>query len=243
MSVPRTQSLTRALTLLQAIERLNNRGSTADLARAAGLAPATALRLLVTLEDAGFASRGSVGWRVGPELIRLARRADPHRALARRAGPVLEDLAAHARESAMLGVPRPGPEVDVVAQADGARLLGITNWVGRSIALHASAAGKLVLADLDERALQNWVTRKRPSRLTPNTIVDPAPLIAELQRVRDQGWAEIDEESEPGLASIAVAIRDHDGTLTGMIGISGPRDRFDRRALLAPLTRAANALR
>lgn len=243
MSVPRTQSLRRALELLQAVERSDNRGSTADLARSTGLPPATALRLLVTLEDAGFASRGSVGWRIGPELQRLARRADPHRALARRARPILEQLAADAGESAMLAVPLPGPEVDVIAQADGARLLGITNWVGRSIALHASAAGKLVLADLEDRELSAWFTRHRLARLTPATLVTPDALRAELQRVRNRGWAEIDEESEPGLASIALAIRDHANTLTGIIGISGPRDRFDRLALLTPLRRAVDALR
>jgi DNA-binding IclR family transcriptional regulator len=243
MSVPRTQSLTRALSLLRAIERHDNRATTADLARATELAPATALRLLVTLEDAGFVVRGPVGWRIGPEFVGLARRADPHRALARRARPVLEDLAAHAGESAMLGVPRPGPEVEVIAQADGARLLGVTNWVGRSIALHASAAGKLVLADLDDRALDRWIARERPPRLTPHTLVDRTSLLDELQRVRAQGWAEIDEESEPGLASIAVGVRDYDQTLVAVVGVSGPRDRFDRHALLTPLRRAAAALR
>lgn len=243
MSVPRTQSLTRALALLGAIERHHGRGSTAALARATDLAPATALRLLVTLEDAGFAVRGAAGWRVGPEVVRLARRADPHRALARRARPVLEALAADAGESAMLGVPRPGPEVDVIAQADGARLLGVTNWVGRSIALHASAAGKLVLADLDDRGLGAWITRERPRRLTPHTLVSRASLLHEAQRVRARGWADIDEESEPGLASIAVAIRDYDDTLVAMIGVSGPRERFDRNALLPRLRRAADDLR
>lgn len=48
----------------------------------------------------------------------------PHHALVRRAQAVLDDLAAGAGESAMLAVPRPGPAVEVIGQADGPRLLG-----------------------------------------------------------------------------------------------------------------------
>ncbi len=119
-------------------------------------------RLLATLEDAGFVERAAGGWRIGPELMRLARRADPDRALARRRGPSSR-ARGRAGESAMLGVARAGPAVDVIAQADGPGLLGVTNWVGRPIAVHASAAGKLVLAELDDRALAAWVARVRPA--------------------------------------------------------------------------------
>jgi DNA-binding IclR family transcriptional regulator len=243
MSVPRTQSLTRALALLHAIERYGHGASTAELARATELAPATAGRLLATLEDAGFAARDRGGWRIGPEVVRLGKRADPHRALARQAQPVLDNLAAGAGESAMLAIPRPGPAVEVIAQADGPRLLGLTNWVGRPIALHASAAGKLVLGELDDRALTAWIARERPARLTAHTLVGRTRLVDEIKRVRAQGWADLDEESEPGLASIGVGVRDADRTLVAVVGFSGPRDRLDRQALLAPLQRAAGALR
>jgi DNA-binding IclR family transcriptional regulator len=243
MSVPRTQSLTRAIALLRAMERFPRGVSTAELARVTELPPATAGRLLATLEDAGFAERDADGWGVGRELVRIAQRAEPQRALARRAQPVLAELAAAAQESAMLGVPRGRARVVVVAQADGPRLLGITNWVGRTIAdLHASAAGKLLLAELDDRALAAWIRRARPRALTARTLGVPGALLAEVARVRDRGWAEIDGESEPGLASVAVPVRDADGALAGMVGYSGPSERLDRPALVAPLQEAAAAL-
>jgi DNA-binding IclR family transcriptional regulator len=242
MSVPRTQSLTRAIALLRAMERFPRGVTTAELARVTELPPATAGRLLATLEDAGFAERGAAGWTLGGELVRLAHRADPHRALARRAQPVLDDLAAGAGESALLAVPRSGPAIDVIAQADGPRLLGLTNWIGRAIDLHASAAGKLVLAELSDRALTAWIARERPARLTPRTLVTRREILAEVRRVRRQGWAELDEESEPGLASIAVGVRHPDGALAAMVGFSGPRDRLDRKKLLVPLQRAAGLL-
>jgi DNA-binding IclR family transcriptional regulator len=243
MSVPRTQSLTRAIALLRAMERFPRGVTTAELARVTELPPATAGRLLATLEDAGFAERDDQGWSIGRELVRVAQRAEPQRALARKAQPLLAELAAAAKESAMLGVPRGRARVVVIAQADGPRLLGITNWVGRRIDdLHASSAGKLLLAELDEPAVAAWIHRAKPRRLTPRTLVAPDALIEELARVRDRGWAEIDGESEPGLASVAVPVRDAAGSLAGMIGYSGPSGRLDRGALVSPLRGAAAAL-
>jgi len=238
MSVPRTQSLSRAIGLLRALERFPNGATAATLARATGLAPATAGRLLATLEDEQFVERGDAGWTVGRDLVRIAQRADPHRALARRARPMLEHLAAAAGESAMLAIPRPGPGMAIVAQADGPRLLGLPNWVGRHIDLHASAAGKLVLAELDDAAVTAWIKRERPRRHTPRTLTRRAELLADLRRVRERGWAEIDGESEPGLASVSMPVRDPDGRLIAMPGFSGPADRLDRPALIELLAGA-----
>lgn len=113
----------------------------------------------------------------------------------------------------------------------------------RLIAVHASAAGKLVLAELSDRALTAWIARERPARLTPRTIVSRTESHRRDRRVRTQGWAEVEEESEPGLASIGVGVRDEDRALVAIVGLSGPRDRLDRRPLVSPLKRAAEAFR
>ncbi len=241
MSVPRTQSLTRAIDLLRAFERFPRGVTTAGLARATDLAPATAARLLATLHDAGFVQRGEGGWMIGAELVRVVSRADPNRGLIQRARPVLERLAADARESALLAVPRAGPAIEIVVQADGPRLLGLTDWVGRRIDLHASAAGKLVLAELADDDLAAWIKRERPKRLTPNTLTTRAQLMTEIAQVRAQGWAKLDEESEPGLGSIAVPVRETEGALIAIAGFSGPVDRLDYPALLKHLRQATEA--
>jgi DNA-binding IclR family transcriptional regulator len=242
VSTPRTQSVARALDLLQALERFPHGASTATLARTTGLAPATAGRLLTTMEDSEFVTRGDQGWTVGTALTRLAARADPHRVLRERARPVLERLAATARESAMLAVPRPGPQLEILAQADGPRLLGLNNWVGRPVDLHASAAGKLVLAELSDDELVAWIRRTRPQQLTAHTLTSRVQLSDEILRVRTNGWATLDQESEIGLGSIAYGIRDGDQRLTAIVGFSGPAERLDYPMLLAHLEHASAAL-
>jgi DNA-binding IclR family transcriptional regulator len=177
--------------------------------------------------------------------VRLARAADPDRALVAVARPVLEELAATAGESAALAVPRPGPAMDVIAQADAPGLLGASDWVGRDFPLHASAPGKLVLAELDDLQIAQWVERVRPERFTPRTITTVRGLRAELATIRAQGYAELHDELEPALASLAVTVRGTRGVALAYVGVSGPSTRLDatrRRALVRPVRTAAERI-
>jgi IclR family transcriptional regulator, acetate operon repressor len=243
----RTQSLARAIALLRAAAASPGGASTAALARACGLPVATGARLLTTLADAGFVERTATGdgWVLGPELFRLARDGDPHGRLIARARPLMERLAATTGESAMLAVPRPAVAVDVLAQVDAPRLLGPTNWVGQAFPLHASASGKLLLAELADAELDAWISGHPLERYTDQTITDPDALRAELARVRERGYAELVDELEVGLAGLAAAVRTPEGALAAMIGVSGPSFRLtaERRSeLLGPILEAAAEL-
>src|SRR4051794_6576075 len=241
--LPRAQSLSRAAALVRAVGASASAGAgdatTAALARRCALPVATAARLLATLSDEGFVERTGDGaaWTLGLPLVRLARAADPDRALLAAAPALLEELAAEAGESAAVAVARPGPALDVIAQADAPGLLGVSRWVGREFPLHASAPGKLVLAGLDDAALRDWVRRTKPERFTPRTITGLPALRAELDRVRAQGYAELEDELEPALSSLTVPVPAADGEPWAFVGVSGPTGRLDarrRRALVAP---------
>lgn len=237
-AIQRTQSLARAITLLRMAAARPEGAPTAALARAAGLPVATAARLLATLADAGFVERTAAddGWVLGRELVRLVNGADPDRMLVARARPLVEGLAETTGESAMLAVPRPPVGADVLVQVDTPRFVGATNWVGRAFPLHASASGKLVLAELSDDALAAWTSHQRLDRYTDHTITHPVTLRGELERVRRRGYAELADELEDGLAAIAAAVRGSGGTLVAMVGVSGPSFRLgpERRAEVLP---------
>ncbi len=105
-------------------------------------------------------------------------------------------LAAESGETANLMMPRSGGS-EAIAQVDGSHLLGVTNWVGRPLGLHATAAGKVFLAfgtsTLPDGELES---------LTPATITDRTRLDAELEQVRERGYATIADELETGLAAV-----------------------------------------
>jgi DNA-binding IclR family transcriptional regulator len=230
--------------LLRAAAEAPADSSASALARATGLPRSTVTRTLRTLADFGLVEEGAGGgWVLGYELVRLARAADPYRSLAEAALPVLERLRDECGESALLAVPRGRPGMEILLQVDAARHVGVASWVGADVPLHASSAGKLVLAELDDGQLEAWLGSVRLERFTDTTVVDPAALRKELARVRRLGWAELVDELEDGLASISVAVWRADGALRAMVGLSGPTFRLGRarRRGLLPLVQAAAA--
>jgi len=213
------------------------------LARVTGLPRSTVARTLRTLADDGFveeANDGS-GWMLGYELVRLARTADPYRRVVEAAQPALLRLRDAAAESALLAVPRGRPGMEIVLQIDAGRQVGVANWVGTDVPLHASAAGKVILAELDADELEEWLGSQQLVAFTESTITDARVLRAELVRIRRHGWAELVDELEHGLGSMAVPVRRENGALAGAVGISGPTFRLGRvrRHNLVPALHAA----
>ena len=71
----------------------------------------------------------------------------------------------------------------------------------------------------------------------PNTITSLDALEAELDRVRQNGYAINDEELAIGLRSVAAPIRDAGGKVVAAINISVPGSRISRQEMeehLAP---------
>jgi len=243
MSTPRTKSLGRAVDLLRACASRPDGTSASELARVTGLPRSTVARTLRTLADDGFVEEATdgAGWMLGYELVRLARAADPYRRVVEAARPALLRLRDAAAESALLAVPRGRPGMEIVLQIDAGRQVGVANWVGTDVPLHASAAGKVILAELDEDELEEWLGSQQLVAFTESTITDARVLRAELVRIRRHGWAELVDELEHGLGSMAVPVRRDNGALAGAVGISGPTFRLGRvrRHDLVPALHAA----
>jgi IclR family transcriptional regulator, acetate operon repressor len=140
---PSTRTVERALALLAAI---CERGSAnlADSARDCDLAPSTALRLLRTLETTGFVSREEQGgtYRPGARLIQLGAQALSNESLVDLAKPTMEKLVAETGESVYLSVEGHGGTALYIAIVEGTHSVRHTSWVGRTVPLDKSAAGR-----------------------------------------------------------------------------------------------------
>jgi len=82
-------------------------------------------------------------------------------------------------------------------------------------------------------------------RFTDHTIVDKALLVAELEQVREQGWAINDNERYDGVRAFAVPILHSDERARASVGLQGPSDRLpDERIdeLVAALQASAERL-
>jgi DNA-binding IclR family transcriptional regulator len=231
------QSVDRALQILRAFESGPAELRVTDLAAQLGVHKSTASRLAATLVAHEFLERSenTETFRLGRRLVRLGMAA-AGRDLVDVARPAMDELAEATGETVVLSLPAGHESVDV-AQVDSRFLLGGKRWIGLRSPLHATSAGKVLLAF----GAAELPADAPLARLGPRTVTSRAALGRELAKVRRAGWAQATGEYEEGLNGVAAPIRDGDGRCVAAVSVSGPAYRLPAGELAALGRRCADA--
>ncbi|CAM3613711.1 IclR family transcriptional regulator [Kibdelosporangium persicum] len=219
------QSVDRALTVLRLLARHGELGVT-EIAAKLKVHKSTAFRLVTTLELHDLVEQHSERgkYRLGVGVLQLAGATTAKLDLVQRAKPVSQRLAEVVGETVNITV-LSGHEALYVDQVAGSAALQLHNWVGQRIPLHATSNGKVLLASLSEVRFDE-LTSGTLKRFTDKTITDRAELRAQVDEVRQRGYAVAIDELEIGLTAIAAPISSADGTVVGSISASGPGFRI-----------------
>jgi DNA-binding IclR family transcriptional regulator len=94
---------------------------------------------------------------------------------------------------------------------------------------NCTAVGKVLLADLPTEELERMASEGIFEQRTERSICKVDALHAEIERVREQGWAQDIEEYNPGVGCIAAPVRDHEGQIIAAITVSGPAARVEEQ--------------
>jgi IclR family acetate operon transcriptional repressor len=133
------------------------------------------------------------------------------------------------------------PARRTVAQAESTQALRRTYTdIGAPRPVHQGAPGKVLLAHADEALLQK-VLRSKLVAADGQTVVPAAALRAELDEIRERGWAISLQERVIGVVALAVPVHDHTGRVAAALSISIPAARAGRAELdaLAPVAMGA----
>ena len=219
---PPLQSVGIALDIIEALARAREL-NLSELARTIGVAKSTAHRTCAELVGRGLVDRtASRGYRLGVRFVEYGHLATERTAVGDQALPLLVELRNALEETVQVGVPA-GLDVVYVERVEGPHALRYSTNSRRS-PLHRSSAGKVLAAfnpDLAEARLRAGLP---PS--TGYTIVVPDLLRAELARVRERGHARSVDETELGMSSLAVPVRDSpSGPVVAAISMVGPTPR------------------
>lgn len=219
--------------------------SSTDVAELVGVSRATAHRVLLTLSAQGFASlRGSGrGYVPGPALAAFARTEEVSRERRERMRRVVTDVREQTGESVHVSA-LVGGRVVVIDGRRSRHAHDIGLRIGMTAEPHAMAAGKLLLAALDDVQAFSLLPAEPFPRRGPATVRTEAELRAELVGIRRAGWAGAVQESEVGVASIAVPLDgSHWRDRTALV-VSAPLERVTaawadvvRRAAAASVVR------
>lgn len=225
------QSLGRALSILERLAEADGMTLT-DLAQSVGLAPSTTHRLLTTLQQRRFADFDEEYgvWVIGVGAFNVGNAFLRNRRIVTLGRPVMRRLMEEVGETVNLAV-EDQSELVYVTQFESHAPMRAFFRPGRRAPMHASAVGKAMLAEMDDAKVTDYLHRKGMPRFTDKTIVDPAALRAELQRIRERGWAVDDEEHTVGMRCVASTIHNEHGEVIAGVSVSGPSVRVTETRL------------
>ena len=228
------QSLDRAIALLEVLANSEGLGLS-EAARHAELPPSTAHRLLATLHRRGLVGHDQETglWTVGVGLFRIGSAYLRIRKLPEIARPIIRQLLVEVEETVNVSMLDRG-ELVCVAQAESHAAVRAFFRLGRRLPLHASAAGKAILASASDEFRRELLEASRLERFTPNTHGSRKLLMADIAQVAQRGWAIDDEEHTIGMRCVSAAILNEHAEPAGAISVSAPAVRMapDRIAIL-----------
>lgn len=220
------KTIDRLVTILDCFSADHPTWSLGELSEHLRLPKSTLHRFLIALESYGILYRdpNDRRWRLGYRLFAWGSLAAESTDLRRLAHPVVRDLSVATGETAVLTVYRDG-EVVCLDKVETNQPVRVALEVGSRHPPHAGASSKVLMAFLPEEETQRIVHQRGLSPLCRNTITNPETLRVELARIRLQGYAESQEETDLGAWGVATPVRDGAGEVIAAIGIAAPMSR------------------
>jgi IclR family pca regulon transcriptional regulator len=213
------QSLARGLSVIRAFDADNVSMTLSDVSRRTGLTRATARRFLHTLVELGYVRTDGRVFELTALVLQLGYSYLSGHTLPQLVQPLLEELSAQLHESTSASI-LDGGDIVYIARIHTRRIMTVGITVGTRFPAYATSMGRVLLAGLPEAELEDYLARAELKPLTPRTIADAGGLRAELARVRQQGFALVDQELETGLRSVAVPIYRPDGSVAAALNVS-----------------------
>ena len=235
-----TALLERAMEILGCFDEKHSALTLTQLAQLTKLPMSTCHRIVGTLEEGGFLSKGSDRkFRVGTKLWTIAQHAPLSERLRESALPTLARLYEETGENVTLAVLDRGQAL-YVDRLVGERSIPTISRAGGHLPLHTTGVGKVLLAYQPEKAIEQYLSRPLP-KPTPQSITNPDALRKDLAEVRKNGYSITRQEMTRGSGSIAVPIM-RNGRCVAAVGVIVHLNRLDINRLVSTLTDAAASI-
>ena len=230
---------------LRLMTELGNRGAMrlSEASELIGCGRSTAHRLLAMLKHHGFAEQDpdTRVYRAGDALTRLDR-GPTTSIVVECARPILEVIAGATGETAHICELR-GATMLFLDSAVHSNARGAGSRRGVAYPAHCVSGGKALLAEVPRGLLPRLIGPDPLTTLTPASIRTRDALERNLRQVRARGYAINNEESQPGVVAVAVAVRPAAAAppVALVIAAASKRMRPERVVVFAEILRRASA--
>jgi len=232
MPMDQTQTLSRALAILDCFDVDQRRLGVREIARRTRISRSTVGRLLGTMHSAGVLSRDPVTrcYMMGSKVLAWSAVYTSGLDIRSKARVAMEELHRDTRETVSLYI-LDGDERMCIERIESPESLRIVARIGERMPIHIEASGKVFLAfvspELRKRIISQ-VYRKRPP---PERQQSRNALLEDLKRIQTQGYALSRGERVAGASCVSAPIFDATGQVIAAITISGPTIRLTERKI------------
>lgn len=200
-------SVQRAFMILEFLNDSDRGWNISEMSRKLKIPKSTTHVLVSTLDQLGYVKQlpSSRRFQLSTKMLGLGRRALNATPLPEAALPHLRWLVQETQLTAHIGILEKN-QVVFVQKADGPGFIKFDTYIGKCSPLHCTALGKALLAHQPQEMLESSILGYSFGRFTKKTIVTKAAFMAELARVRQNGYSMDDEEEELGVRCVATPI-------------------------------------
>lgn len=219
-------SVLKVFGILQALGEQKEIGVT-ELSQRIMMSKSTVYRFLQTMKTLGYVNQEgeSDKYTLSLKLFELGGKALEHQELIPIADTQMHRLGKLTKETLHLGA-LDEDSIVYLHKVDSEYNLRMYSRIGRRRPLYSTALGKVMMAWLPEDEVRGMLANVSFERFTEHTLTDIDALLAQLVLVREQGYAEDNEEMEPGLRCFAVPIYSRMGRIIAGLSLSLPLVRF-----------------
>lgn len=238
----RLSSVATAARILREFGKHSTQLGVSQLAQRVGVGKSTAHRVIWTLVAEGLLEKvEETGlFRLTTTMRSLGASAETAQRLHEAATIPLDQLRRRTPGTLHIAI-LDGADVLYIERREGPGAIPVFRSVGSRNAAHVTSSGKALLAFLPPDRQKRLVQEMRLAPKTSRTITSRADFLAELARVRRQGYAENRGESQPGMCSIAAPIRDPLGQVVASVSVAEHVEDVDAglRHLVGPIVETA----
>lgn len=226
------QSVDRSLALLELLAEYPKGISIADLSKGSDLHKSTVHRLLNTLVYKGFVKQNPKDntYMLSLKLFELGSSVVNGTSIRNVSKPYLRKLRDLTGEVVHLVIPE-SPYIIYIDKFDSNETIRMHSNIGKRSPMYCTSVGKAILATYSNDEIKEVWATSDIQRFTEHTITDLDDFMETIEAVRQNGFAEDNEENELQVRCFGAVIKDYSGDAVGAISISTPIIRLNEERI------------
>ncbi len=222
-----SQSLQRALRVLNLFAEVPGELGVREVARRLGLSPTIVQRLITTLAAEAVLEKSAITgrYRIGPKLFQLGRLYVRTNDLVSVAMPELTRMAEDFGLSASLGT-LAGDKMMYAAAAQARSPISVRVEPGELTDIHSTAFGKAILFDMEDSRILALLGSGPYRAKAEKTLTSYNALMTDLRVARTRGYAICDSENIDGVYAIAAPIYDEKDHIVASVSAAVPHTQL-----------------